>query len=671
VTTDRWQRLQDLFEAALELDSRERSAFLETACADDTSLRVEVEALLASDQRAEDVIESAVRDSAAQLSPTGLAEKPELLKFGKYEITGKIGEGGFGMVSKGHDPVLQRYVAIKTCTSQDENLRRRFFREAQIAANLQHRNITTVHDLGIQDGIPFLVQEFLDGEDLTAKIDREETLSLAEKLQILLEVARGLEYAHAQGVLHRDIKPANIRVLEDGSVKIMDFGIAKLLHETTRLTVEGAAVGTVGYLAPEQLRGEELDRRADVFAFGVLAYELMGYRRPFEGDTFSQVSYRLLYEEPQPLAEISSDCPAVLAHLVARCLAKEPEHRYRGFSEILTELEPMLEWAPGATLDSDHLPTQTLGDRAAFSPVEQLPPPEPRPGRKGWPLWVAAAGVALAVVGVAAWIGLGSATPEPVGLDSQGLSEPMVAAQIDRPAGGGLTAHPTGEGRKTSAEPRLLSTADRPPSVAGDRAAHPDRAESPPAGVAEQSSPAPVVDRPVPEPASQQSRPTAGDRAAITTPEESADEPNREPSELPPHTQSLPAEARVQFREVAAAATAPSDTAPQAPSPPMKPGDMISPDQTGVVRPQAKRRPTPDYPQRAQRRHKEARVVVAVLVDETGRVIQTLVKQGDDSGLGFNRAAVEAARQTLFDPATRDSVPGKMWTELTFEFRLK
>ncbi|HVS04498.1 MAG TPA: serine/threonine-protein kinase, partial [Thermoanaerobaculia bacterium] len=191
-------------------------------------------------------------------------------KIGKYEVLEKIGMGGFGVVYKGRDPFIKRFVAIKTCGTEDDDIRLRFFREAEIAGNLQHRNVVTVYDFGFHDGVPYLVQEFLSGEDLDQGIKRRDALSEERKLEILLQVAAGLEYAHSQGVIHRDIKPGNVRVLDGGRVKIMDFGIAKLANVESQLTRTGMTLGTASYLAPEQIKGEAITPAADVFSFGVL-----------------------------------------------------------------------------------------------------------------------------------------------------------------------------------------------------------------------------------------------------------------------------------------------------------------------------------------------------------------------------------------------------------------
>src|SRR5260370_14553840 len=217
-------------------------------------------------------------------------------------------------------------------------LRDRFFREAEIAASLQHPNVTTVFDFGDQDGVPYLVQEFLSGEDLHQKIRRRDPLDDRTKLGYMTQIAEGLRYAHAHGVIHRDIKPANIRVLDGGQVKIMDFGIAKLLTAESQLTQTGITMGTAGYLPPEQIGGEPVDPRADIFSFGVLSYELLTYRRPFEGDSLSSVLYRITHVEPEPIERVWTGCPPKLAACVTRCLSKDPEQRYPDFAAVLEEL---------------------------------------------------------------------------------------------------------------------------------------------------------------------------------------------------------------------------------------------------------------------------------------------------------------------------------------------
>ncbi len=259
-------------------------------------------------------------------------------KIGKYEVTGKLGQGSFGVVYRGRDSYLKRDVAIKVCSVADEGLRQRFFREAEISGKLLHKNIVTVYEFGFEGEIPYLVQEILSGEDLSRLVKRRAPLAPAAKLDILLKVAYGLGHAHAEGVIHRDVKPGNIRVLEDGEVKIMDFGIAKLASAETQLTQKGVTMGTASYLPPEQVRGADLDQRADIFSFGVLAYELMTYVRPFRGTTLSALIYQILYKVPQPMIDVWPQAPEPLSRLVARCLQKKPERRYASFSDLIPEL---------------------------------------------------------------------------------------------------------------------------------------------------------------------------------------------------------------------------------------------------------------------------------------------------------------------------------------------
>ena len=290
--------------------------------------------------------------------------------IGKYEVLGKVGSGGFGIVYKGRDPFIKRYVAIKTCSSEDEDIRSRFFREAEIAGNLHHRNVTTVYDFGFQDGVPYLVQEFLPGEDLDQLI-RRRALTPELKLEYLIQVAAGLEYAHSQGVIHRDIKPSNIRVIGGGRIKIMDFGIAKLANLQSQLTKTGMTLGTAFYLAPEQIRGEEVTVGVDIFSFGVLAYELFAHRRPFDGENLSHLFYQILTVEPPPLRSLDPECPEALAAAIEKCLRKDARERWRSCAEIVAALEPLR-----GTLRDTLAPGDLPADGAPESPAPAAPAAE-------------------------------------------------------------------------------------------------------------------------------------------------------------------------------------------------------------------------------------------------------------------------------------------------------
>ncbi len=262
-----------------------------------------------------------------------------LEKIGKYEVSEQIGVGGFGAVYRGRDPFIKRTVAIKTCQVNDEEIKHRFFREAELAGNLHHRHITTIYDFGVENGIPYIVQEFLTGEDLDKKIKRGDPIPMARKIEILMAIADGLGYAHTASIIHRDVKPANVRILEDGTVKVMDFGIAKSLQSESNLTQTGITLGTSAYLAPEQIRGEPIDRRTDIFALGVVAYELLTYRKPFRGEHLSTVLYKILNETPEPVGSLVQDAPPALITAVARAMSKVPDDRFPTMEAFRKDLQ--------------------------------------------------------------------------------------------------------------------------------------------------------------------------------------------------------------------------------------------------------------------------------------------------------------------------------------------
>jgi len=327
-----FQRVEALFLAALELAPEQRRAFLERETPDDAEVRDEVARLLFADSGAGDFIQDAVRQEARLWH---LEAAPD--RIAGFEIIGVIGEGGFGVVWEGRAADGRR-VAIKTCPSKDRTLARRFVREAQIASRLVHPRIVAVHAFGEENGLPYLVQELLPGEDLAVEIGAEVPMPFERATPILLQIAEGLEFAHAEGVLHRDVTPSNIRLLPNGLVKLMDFGIAKLVRDDSIITATGVTLGTMGYLAPEQLLHEELGPYTDIFVFGILAYELLTGERPFVGRTIGAVSHAVLNELPAPMYERRPDCPRALEKLVLDCLEKKPERRPPSFSQIREEL---------------------------------------------------------------------------------------------------------------------------------------------------------------------------------------------------------------------------------------------------------------------------------------------------------------------------------------------
>jgi serine/threonine-protein kinase len=285
-------------------------------------------------------------------------EKPTTV--GKYEVIDQIAVGGFGIIYKGWDPFIKRKVAIKMCATPDDEVRQRFQQEAQFVGNLVHRNITLVFDYGVEDEVPYIVQEFLSGYDLDELLKADVVSDEDTIVSILIQVCEGLEFAHQRGIVHRDIKPSNIRVLEDGTVKIMDFGIAKSVLAASKLTQTGIALGTAGYLAPEQIQGRTVDARTDIFAVGVVAFELVTGTRPFESATLSNVLYKILNEEPEYPPGVDAVCSPELQAVLRRCMAKNPEERYQAAAELLADLRGIgLTTSPEVATAKD-LPTDVL-----------------------------------------------------------------------------------------------------------------------------------------------------------------------------------------------------------------------------------------------------------------------------------------------------------------------
>jgi hypothetical protein len=269
-------------------------------------------------------------------------------RIGRYLITGRIGRGGMGMVYRGLDEALEREVAIKTLVAEgsfDPESRKRFEVEARAAAKLNHPNIVTVHELGEDRGIMYIAMEMLPGADLDGLVRSGEDLPLAETLDVVGQVCRGLAFAHERGIVHRDIKPSNVRLLDDGTAKIMDFGIAKL-GSGHHITKTGMMVGTVHYMSPEQVRGQALDGRTDVFAAGVILYELLAGGRPFKGDDVTSILYKIVNEEPAApdLAAFGELSPR-LGDVLRRALAKDVEARFPGAAAFDAELRAIHDQA--------------------------------------------------------------------------------------------------------------------------------------------------------------------------------------------------------------------------------------------------------------------------------------------------------------------------------------
>jgi tetratricopeptide (TPR) repeat protein len=341
--SERWERLDELFHAALARDRPARGEFLAEACRDDDTLRAEVESLLRNADSAEQFLESPVQDPTESLVGRQL---------GAYRIEALIGSGGMGDVYRARDMRLHRTVALKLLPSgllsHDERLRR-FEQEARAASALNHPNVVTIHEIGDMDGVHFIAQEFIGGQTLRQRM-AQSGMSLRETLDVAKQMATALAAAHAAGVIHRDIKPENVMLRADGYVKVLDFGLAKLSVAASAAvfssesnvgsvpTHSGMILGTIRYMSPEQARGQRVDARSDLFSLGVVLYEMIAGRPPFTGGTGSDVLAAILEREPVPVAQLASVTPA-LERIVGKCLRKDPEERYQSASDFLRDLE--------------------------------------------------------------------------------------------------------------------------------------------------------------------------------------------------------------------------------------------------------------------------------------------------------------------------------------------
>jgi serine/threonine protein kinase/Tol biopolymer transport system component len=358
--TERWKRIEQLYHAALKLDEAHRAAYLQETCGGDESLRREVESLLAGEKYAEGFLESpalelAAHAVAAEAHETGersrsTSDHPDLVgkRISHYQIVEKIGAGGMGIVYKARDLHLDRFVAIKLLPAErvsDPERKRRFVLEARAASALNHPNIITVHDVANEDGHDFIVMEFVAGQSLDYLIGRK-GLKSSDSLKYGAQIAGALAAAHAAGIIHRDLKPSNIMVTENGLVKVLDFGLAKLaatgplaLTETKQQTQEGTIVGTVAYMAPEQAGAKKVDSRSDIFSFGAVLYEMLAGKRAFQKPTAAETISAILNDEPPEISQLVPGVPLALQKVIQRCLEKNPEQRFQSASDLAFALE--------------------------------------------------------------------------------------------------------------------------------------------------------------------------------------------------------------------------------------------------------------------------------------------------------------------------------------------
>ena len=347
------QRLKEVFAGARALPVERRPAYLAEACGGNEALRQEVESLLASDEFARSFLET---PAAVQVQDAFAGTNLEGQRIGSHQIEARIGAGGMGEVYRALDTKLNRQVAIKfllPAVADDPDRLARFSREAQVLASLNHPHIAQIHGLEDASGVRALVMELVDGPTLADRI-AQGAIPVDEALAMARQIAEALEAAHRQGIIHRDLKPANIKIREDGTVKVLDFGLAKALDPTTRASVDektpptpgarpteaGVILGTAAYMSPEQARGRPVDKRADIWAFGVVLYEMLTGRAAFAGDTITDIIAAVVTREPDWTA-VPATTPGSIRRLLARCLEKDPKRRLRDIGDARIEIEEL------------------------------------------------------------------------------------------------------------------------------------------------------------------------------------------------------------------------------------------------------------------------------------------------------------------------------------------
>jgi serine/threonine protein kinase/Tol biopolymer transport system component len=380
MTPARWQQIDQLLQAALERDPEHRAAFLAEACAGDDSLRREVESLLGHEAQVGSFIETPAEAVVARVMGDHQEDSLAGRMIGSWRILSLLGAGGMGQVYLAQDTKLGRKVALKLLPAgftQDAERVRRFRLEARAASSLNHPNIITIHEIGEVGDAHFIVTEYVEGETLRAQLSHAPSnrMKLPAVLDLAAQIASALAAAHEAGIVHRDIKPENVMVRRDGYVKVLDFGLAKLMEPAAPVvdteaptlavisTEAGVVMGTPRYMSPEQARGLKVDARTDIFSLGVMLYEMIAGRPPFAGETPGDVIAAILTTDPAELSQHSPEVPPELARIVAKAMKKDREERYQTVSELLADLKDLRqqpESGPG---------TEHLSESAATAPV--------------------------------------------------------------------------------------------------------------------------------------------------------------------------------------------------------------------------------------------------------------------------------------------------------------
>lgn len=354
MTPERYKQISDIYKVAVELEPRERGAFLAQACDGDEELRGEILSLIQADHDSENFISSPALEVAAELLAQDNTQKIVGKQIRHFKILSLLGVGGMGEVYLAQDMKLGRKVALKLLPAmftQKRDLVKRFRREARAASALNHPNIITIHEIGELNDIQFIATEYIEGETLRTRLIRK-PLSLAEVIDIAVQIASALVAAHQEGIIHRDIKPENIMLRPDGYVKVLDFGLAKLteantLSDNTRrtsglnTTESGLVLGTVAYMSPEQVRGLPVDSRTDIFSLGVVLYEMTIGHSPFRSSTPSDVIAAVLKIDPPLTTDYPSEYPTELASIIRKALSKDRDERYQTAKELFDDLKSL------------------------------------------------------------------------------------------------------------------------------------------------------------------------------------------------------------------------------------------------------------------------------------------------------------------------------------------
>jgi eukaryotic-like serine/threonine-protein kinase len=352
MTPERYQRIGELFDAALELAPAARATFLRQACGADADLRAEVEKLLANQVESGEFLSRPALSVAATLLAQNQSPSESGKQIRHYQLLSPLGAGGMGEVWLARDSQLERKVALKLLPehfTRSQTHVRRFAQEARAASALSHPNIITIHEIGEAEGRHYIVAEFVEGQTLRQMMSRP--LPLQTVLEIAVQIADALQAAHKAGIVHRDLKPENVMVRPDGLVKVLDFGLAKLTdpgeadaEAPTAIQINtdpGTVMGTINYMSPEQALAQKLDHRTDIFSFGVMLYEMVTGRRPFEGASSASIYDAILHRTPPPVTNLLPELPSGLQWIIDHALEKDRELRFQTASDLKAALKTL------------------------------------------------------------------------------------------------------------------------------------------------------------------------------------------------------------------------------------------------------------------------------------------------------------------------------------------